>query len=87
MAISVRLCSGKTGFEVTTNTRIDMIKAGGILKTKVATKHLILLNYDGVEVSLYPGGRMIIKTSSREESLEIARRLLAELGLPDPSEK
>jgi ribonuclease HIII len=53
----------------------------------VATKHLLLLNYNGVDVSMYPSGRVIIKTSSMEESLEIARRLLAELGLPDPAEK
>lgn len=87
MAISVRLCSGKTGFEVSTNTKIDLIKASGILKTKVATKHLLLLDYNGVDVSMYPGGRMIIKTSSRDESLEIVRRLLAELGLPCHVEK
>lgn len=87
MVISVRLCSGKTGFEVSTNTKIDLIKASGILKTKVATKHLMLLNYNGVDVSMYPGGRMIIKTSSREESLEIARRLLTELGLSEQAEK
>lgn len=81
MVISVRLCSGRTGFEVSTNTKIDLIKASGILKTRVATKHLLLLNYNGVDVSMYPSGRMIIKTSSRDESIEIARRLLAELGL------
>jgi len=87
MAISVRLCSGKTGFEVSTNTKIDLMRASAVLRTKVATKHLLLLNYNGVDVSMYPGGRMIIKTSSMEESLEIARRLLAELGLPDPAER
>jgi len=81
MAISVRLCSGRTGFEVTTSTKIDLINASCLLKTKVATKHLLLMNYNGVEVSMYPSGRMIIKTADREESLEIAHRLLAELGL------
>ncbi len=81
MAISVRLCSGKTGFEVSTNVKIDLIRASAILRTKVATKHLLLLNYNGLDVSMYPSGRMIIKTSSMEESLEIARRLLIELGL------
>jgi len=80
MAISVRLCSGRTGFEVTTRNKIDLIKASVLLKTKVATKHLLLMNYNGVEVSMYPSGRMIIKTASKEESLEIARLLLAELG-------
>jgi len=81
MVISVRLCSGRTGFEVTTNTKIDLIKASSLLKTKVATKHLILMNYNGVDVSMYPSGRMIIKTGSKEGSLEIARHLLAELEL------
>jgi ribonuclease HIII len=87
MAISVRLCSGRTGFEVTTCTKIDLIKASALLKTKVATKHLMLLNYNGVEVSMYPSGRMIIKTAGKEESLEIARRLLAELELLISDEK
>ncbi|MDD5617281.1 MAG: hypothetical protein PHH85_13880 [Candidatus Methanoperedens sp.] len=81
MTISVRLCSGRTGFEVTTGIKIDMIRASAIFKAKVATRHLMLLNYNGVEVSIYPSGRIIIKTASKEESLEIARRLLAELGL------
>jgi len=81
MTISVRLCSGRTGFEVTTCTKIDLIRASTIFKAKVATKHLLLMNYNGVEVSIYPSGRMIIKTASKEESLEIAHSLLAELGL------
>ena len=87
MVISVRLCSGRTGFEVTTCTKIDLIKAGSLLKTKVATKHLLLMNYNGVEVSMYPSGRMIIKTASKEDSLGIARSLLAELGLLISDEK
>ncbi len=81
MAISVRLCSGRTGFEVTTNIKIDLIQAGRLIETKVATKHLLLLNYNGVEVTMYPTGRMIIRTESKETSLDIARSLLAELGL------
>ena len=81
MAISVRLCSGRTAFEVSTNTRIDLISASRIIKTKVATKHILLLDYNGVEVSMYPSGRMIIKAGSKEGSLDIARRLLTELGL------
>ncbi len=80
MLISVRLCSGRTGFEVFTSSKIDLIKASGLLKTRVATKHLLLMNYNGVEVSMYPSGRMIIKTANKEESLEIAHRLLVELG-------
>ncbi len=87
MAISIRLCSGRTGFEVTTSTRIDMVKASGMLATKVATKHLLMLNYNGVEVSIYPSGRMIVRTGSKEESLEIARRILAELGLLESDER
>ena len=81
MAISVRLCSGRTGFEVTTCTKIDLMRASTIFKAKVATKHLMLLNYNCVEVSIYPSGRMIIKTASKEESIEIAHCLLEELGL------
>lgn len=82
MAIVVRLCSGRTGFEVITGTKIDLVRASAILRTKIATKHLVLLNYNGVDVSMYPSGRMIIKTDKKEESLDIACHLLAELGLP-----
>jgi hypothetical protein len=87
MVISVKLCSGRTGFEVITKTRIDLMRASKIIKTKVATKHLILLNYRGVDVSVFPSGRMIIKTHSKEESLDIARHILAELGLLHSAEK
>ncbi|MCX9011162.1 MAG: hypothetical protein OIN66_08575 [Candidatus Methanoperedens sp.] len=81
MIISARLCSGRTAFEVSTNTRIDLIKASRIVQTKVATKHLLLLNYNGVDVSMYPSGRMLIKAGSKEESIDIARGILAELGI------
>lgn len=80
MAISVRLCSGRTAFEVSTNIKIDLISASRSLNTKVATKHILLLNYRGVDVSMYPSGRMLIKAKSKEESLDVARNILAELG-------
>ncbi len=80
MAFSVRLCSGRTAFEVTTNIKIDLMKVSRALDTKVATKHILLLNYHGVEVSMYPSGRMLIKTGDEEESLNIAQNLLTELG-------
>ncbi len=83
MVISIRLCSGRNAFEVITNTKIDLIMASHVLDTKVATKHIVLLNYKGMEISMYPSGRMIIKGGSEEESLNIARNLLADLGLAD----
>ncbi len=87
MVISVRLCSGRTGFEVITGIKIDMVRASTILTPKVSTKHIMILNYNGIEVSLYPSGRMIIKTDNREGSLDIAKSLLAELGISIPEEK
>jgi hypothetical protein len=64
--------------------RIDLEKASGKLKTKVATKHILLLNYEGVDVSMYPSGRMLVKARSEEESLKVASDLLEELGLLEP---
>ncbi len=81
MAISVRLCSGRTAFEVITGTKIDLIRVSALLKPKVSTKHIVILNYRNREVSIYPSGRMIIKASSKEESLDIAKALLTELDL------
>ncbi|MFA4955465.1 MAG: hypothetical protein WC556_00645 [Candidatus Methanoperedens sp.] len=81
MVISARVCSGRTAFEVSTNIRVDLIKASSVFKSRVATKHIILLDYKGVEVSLYPSGRMLIKAKTKEESIEIAKYLLGELGV------
>ncbi|NJD77638.1 MAG: hypothetical protein FIB08_11165 [Candidatus Methanoperedens sp.] len=83
MTISARLCSGRTAFEVTTNIKMDLIRVSRVIETKIATKHILLVNYMGVEISMYPSGRMIIKAGSREESLDIAKKLLAELGLDE----
>ena len=80
MAISVRLCSGRTAFEVSTNIKIDLVKVSHILDTKVATKHIMLLNYKGVDISIYPSGRMLIKAKNKNESLELAKNLLVEMG-------
>jgi len=87
MAISVRLCSGRTAFEVSTNVKIDLINASRVLNTRVATKHILLLDYKGVEISMYPSGRMLIKAKSQEDSLSLARNLLAELGYAEERPK
>ncbi|MCX9081330.1 MAG: hypothetical protein OIN83_03965 [Candidatus Methanoperedens sp.] len=81
MVISVRVCSGRTQFEVSTNIIIDLNKASCLFNPKVSTKHLLLLTYKGVDVSMYPSGRMLIKAKSKEESLEVARDILADLGI------
>ena len=62
---------------------MDLIKASQKVKTRVATKHILLMNYKGVDVSIYPSGRMIIKAKTREESLDITRNLLADLGFSE----
>lgn len=81
MAFSVRLCSGKTAYEVTTNIKIDLIEASKKITCRVATKFILLLNYKGTEISLYPSGRMLVKAGGKEDSLETARALLEELGV------
>ncbi len=83
MAISVRLCSGRTAFEVSTNIKIDLMNASRVLNTRVATKYILLLTYKGVELSMYPSGRMLVKAGSREESLDIAHDILTELGFAE----
>jgi len=80
MVISVRVCSGRTAFEVSTNIKIDLARASCVLDPKISTKHILLLTYEGVDVSMYPSGRMLIKAKTREESIDIARKLLAYLG-------
>lgn len=80
MVISVRVCSGRTAFEVSTNIKIDLVKASCVLDPKISTKHILLLTYKGVDVSMYPSGRMLIKAKTREESIDIAHKLLTDLG-------
>jgi len=79
MVISVRVCSGRTAFEVSTDIKVDLVRASSVLNPKVSTKHILLLTYNGVDVSMYPSGRMLIKAKTREESIDIARNILAEL--------
>lgn len=81
MVISVRLCSGRTQFEVSTNVTIDLNMASCLFNPKVSTKHLLLMTYKGVDVSMYPSGRMLIKAKSKEESLVIAKDILADMGI------
>ena len=66
---------------MSTNIIIDLNKASCLFNPKVSTKHLLLLTYKGVDVSMYPSGRMLIKAKSKEESLEVARDILADLGI------
>ena len=80
MVISVRVCSGRTAFEVSTNIKLDLVKASCVLDPKISTKHILLLTYKGVDVSMYPSGRMLIKAKTREESIDIARKILTDLG-------
>ncbi len=84
MVFSARLCSGRTAFEVSTNVKIDLIKAGGFLNPKVTTRHILLLTYKGVDVSMYPSGRMLIKAKTEEESLDIAMCILEDIGFEEP---
>ena len=80
MVISVRVCSGRTAFEVSTNIKLDLVKASCVLDPKISTKHILLLTYNGVDVSMYPSCRMLIKAKTREESIDIARKILTDLG-------
>lgn len=78
--ISVSLCSGKTAFEVNVFTRIDLKRAGKILKAKVISPHIIIFDLGEAEVSLYPTGRMLVKrVKTEDEALKIAENLLEQI--------
>ncbi|MCL7412258.1 MAG: hypothetical protein M8353_01390 [ANME-2 cluster archaeon] len=75
--MTVSLCSGKTAFEVNAFTKIDLVQAAQVLKTRVATPHILIVDIDGVEISLYPTGRMLVKrVRTGEEALKAADILL-----------
>lgn len=78
--MTVSLCSGKTAFEVNAFTKIDLSTAAQVLKTRVATPHILIADIDGVEISLYPTGRMLVKrVRTEEEALKAAESLLTKV--------
>ena len=75
--ITVSLCSGRTAYEVKVTEKIDLMSAAKKVKAKVATKHIMILDFADAEVSLFPSGRMLIKRVSNEtEALDVANKLL-----------
>ena len=75
--ITVSLCSGRTAYEVKVTEKIDLMGAAKKVKAKVATKHIMILDFSDAEVSLFPSGRMLIKRVSNEtEALDVANSLL-----------
>ena len=75
--ITVSLCSGRTAYEVKVTEKIDLVSAAKKVKAKVATKHIMILDFSDAEVSLFPSGRMLIKRVSNEtEAMDIANSLL-----------
>ena len=74
--LSVRLCSGKTAFEVKVSERIDIQRIAEMLRTKVVTPHIMIGDFNGAEISVYPTGRMLVKrVRTEEEALVVATRL------------
>ena len=75
--MTASLCSGKTAFEVNAFTKIDLMQAAQVLTTRVATPHILIVDIDDVEISLYPTGRMLVKrVKTEEEALKAAEVLL-----------
>ncbi|HIH44563.1 MAG TPA: hypothetical protein HA257_05665 [Candidatus Methanoperedenaceae archaeon] len=80
--ITVSLCSGKTGYEVNTSTNIDLLAACRDIEAKVKTRHIVILEFGGAEISLYPSGRMLVKkVKSEAEALDAAKLLLERLSV------
>ncbi|MCK4938471.1 MAG: hypothetical protein KAR85_07695 [Methanosarcinales archaeon] len=75
--MTANLCSGKTAFEVNAFTKIDLMQAAQVLKTIVVTPHILIVDIDGIEISLYPTGRMLVKhVKTEDEALKAAEYLL-----------
>ncbi|MCL7415120.1 MAG: hypothetical protein M8349_03535 [ANME-2 cluster archaeon] len=75
--MTVSLCSGKTAFEVNAFTEIDLMTAAKVLNARVTTPHILIVDIDDTEISLYPTGRMLVKrVRTEEEALKAARGLL-----------
>lgn len=82
--IAVSLCSGKTAYEVKVQSKLDLNKAAEKVKAKVATKHIMILDFSSAEVSLFPSGRMLIKYVKNEaEALDVANELLDTLAIEE----
>lgn len=63
-------------------TQIDLQQAAGMVRTRVVTPHILIIEIDGAEISLYSSGRMLVKrVRSEEEALIVAKHLLEKIGL------
>ncbi len=79
---SVSLCSGRTAYEVMTNTKIDLMAAAPKLDCRVSTKYILIANFGDAEISLYPSGRMLIKRVKDEaEALDVAAVFMEHIGV------
>lgn len=79
--MTVSLCSGKTAYEVNIFTHIDLIRAARLIKARVVTPHILILDVGGAEISLYPTGRMLVKrVRNEDEALNAAENLLKQIN-------
>lgn len=80
--MTVSLCSGKTAFEVNAFTKIDLKRAAELVNPRVTTPHILIIDMEGVEISLYPTGRMLVKrVRTEEEALQAAETLLEKINI------
>ncbi len=86
--ITISLCSGRTAYEAKTHRKIDLSKADRVLKIKIFTKYLVIGEFNGAEISLYPSGRMLIKKVKDEEhALDTVKELIKMLDMEDNAPK
>lgn len=79
---SVSLCSGRTAYEVMTNTKIDLMDIAPKLDCRVSTRYILITYFGDAEISLYPSGRMLIKKVKDEaEALDIAGQFMEHIGV------
>ncbi|MBS1263268.1 MAG: hypothetical protein MAG715_00442 [Methanonatronarchaeales archaeon] len=91
MKFSVKACSGRTGWDVEPEEPLDVdVKelAGFFEEVPIDTPHVIIVDLDEGEVSVYPDGSMFVKRAETREEAEasvdqVASRMEQLLGGPD----
>lgn len=83
-------CKGKAAFEVLPRSRIqiDMAQSIPALQKKgynvTDAGVMLVAKKDDVEISIYPGAKLLIKCPTEEDAAQIANEIYQDLGVYGP---
>ncbi|RLJ00280.1 MAG: hypothetical protein DRP03_00875 [Candidatus Aenigmatarchaeota archaeon] len=71
----IKPCKGSDAFEFIPERemKLDLYKIANYFdEIKIKTRIVIIVKYKGIDVSIYPSGRMLIHTTDKDKAISIA---------------